>query len=479
MPPLILHNVPEDELYVGEDGVQRPYAMVFPGYASTSSRPSMSFSDDEPTPGLDHTPNTKYRVEHQHNTRSRKPVPETGSFGRSVRRSRSKTGTPARKEDPNLAVADAIFSSYVSNLAKKPATKTVKIDDRPRDLMRRDSQSNISHNQTSTQQEREAEQEARPQHRPDHIHNVATEVLLRGYHETQQYAAISHFERVAGLILEDYPRDAPILQRRFKSDLRDTTAQRPRPLTENERRKAMSFAGGENWIKITFESEEAAEIAIERSPIEISGFMVFAEKYRGVPPTITGEVPAATYKRNLLERRNSSKSSFGSVGARRGSEREMAQRPLATLPRSHKMPGSSFEFESIPESGESTVDTATATMSESPSTTASKRSFGDSLETNNTMDDEVYCRRIPTAKRLQLQPASDALMPKQSFTKKMLAQIPLIGYLTNDIIGSTVPRTEEGEFNWAVASLYWKFIWFLDFYLRIFGGDIAGNNKDE
>lgn len=27
--PLILHNVPDDELYVGEDGVQRPYAMIF------------------------------------------------------------------------------------------------------------------------------------------------------------------------------------------------------------------------------------------------------------------------------------------------------------------------------------------------------------------------------------------------------------------------------------------------------------------
>jgi hypothetical protein len=32
MPPLILHNVPDEELYVGEDGIQRPYAMLFPGY---------------------------------------------------------------------------------------------------------------------------------------------------------------------------------------------------------------------------------------------------------------------------------------------------------------------------------------------------------------------------------------------------------------------------------------------------------------
>lgn len=32
MAPLILHNVPDDELYVGDDGVKRPYAMVFPQY---------------------------------------------------------------------------------------------------------------------------------------------------------------------------------------------------------------------------------------------------------------------------------------------------------------------------------------------------------------------------------------------------------------------------------------------------------------
>jgi hypothetical protein len=38
MAPLILHNVPDEELYVGDDGIQRPYAMVFscvvPKYSS-------------------------------------------------------------------------------------------------------------------------------------------------------------------------------------------------------------------------------------------------------------------------------------------------------------------------------------------------------------------------------------------------------------------------------------------------------------
>jgi hypothetical protein len=30
MPPLILHNVPDEELYVGDDGITRPFGMIFP-----------------------------------------------------------------------------------------------------------------------------------------------------------------------------------------------------------------------------------------------------------------------------------------------------------------------------------------------------------------------------------------------------------------------------------------------------------------
>lgn len=38
MAPLILHNVPDEELYVGDDGIQRPYAMVFPQCVSSNAR---------------------------------------------------------------------------------------------------------------------------------------------------------------------------------------------------------------------------------------------------------------------------------------------------------------------------------------------------------------------------------------------------------------------------------------------------------
>ena len=39
MAPLILHNVPDDECYIGEDGVKRPYAMIFNQYGSINTTP--------------------------------------------------------------------------------------------------------------------------------------------------------------------------------------------------------------------------------------------------------------------------------------------------------------------------------------------------------------------------------------------------------------------------------------------------------
>jgi len=32
MAPLILHNVPDEELYIGDDGIKRPYAIMFPQF---------------------------------------------------------------------------------------------------------------------------------------------------------------------------------------------------------------------------------------------------------------------------------------------------------------------------------------------------------------------------------------------------------------------------------------------------------------
>ncbi|KFY80950.1 hypothetical protein V499_00245 [Pseudogymnoascus sp. VKM F-103] len=437
MPPLILHNVPDDELYVGEDGIQRPYAMVFPG------------------------------SETQHNTRARKPIPESGSFGRSVRRSRSKTGTPARKEDPNILVADAIFSSYVAELTKKPTPSGSSATDKSR----RPSGSQQSLTQPVSQLDRNSDTDHEPNlvHHP--VHRIPTEVILRGFPSAQQYAAISHYETLAGTILEDYPRDPALSQLKFKAGRGDPTALRARTLTPEERAKALSFAGGENWIKITFESEEAAEVAIEESPQTVMGFSVYAELWRGGPPTELDAVPAPGYG-------GRERHTLGAAAGRKDWSAAGRDRPFGSMPRNSTI-SSAGRWASIPsppspDTSEVTLDTATISETQSTSTLAAGPQ-----PPARSKDDDVFCRRIPTAKKMQLLPASDALLPQQSYSQKLLASIPVISWITGDIIGSEVPRKDDGEFDWALASFYWRLMWWLDFWLGFFGGDIAGSNKDD
>ena len=53
----------------------------------------------------------------------------------------------------------------------------------------------------------------------------------------------------------------------------------------------------------------------------------------------------------------------------------------------------------------------------------------------------------------------------------------MVGWFTGDIIGSQVPRTETGEFDWGRASFYWRFMWWVDYYTGML--DLAGGEKEE
>ncbi|KAH8779541.1 hypothetical protein BGZ57DRAFT_889124 [Hyaloscypha finlandica] len=435
MPPLVLHNVTEDELYIGQDGVQRPY-----GLYSNDGNPVAA-------------------------ARPRRAVAETGSFGKSTRRSRSRTGTPAAKrEDPTLAAADAIFSQF---FAQKAAEK-------PESPQRKQSISSISQPNLSAAplaqidgnvgtSSRYAKKE--PPKEP-------TEVILRGFKSTQQYAAIREYERIGGRICEDYPRDAPIEQRRFKSDLRDPASMRRRPLTAEEKAKAYKFAGGEHWIKVTFESAEAAEVAVEASPQTILGHIVAAELYRGVPPTADRANPVDGKQTQSL-------GVASGLGARPGPS-------SSTLPRSFTTPsmreiGRGTNSLSPPDSTNSsshTLDTATLSYTSGTASSTTVTGVRSSESTVPAQGSPAFCSKyIPTAKRMKLLPAEQALLPQQSFSKRVMSKIPLISWLSADIIGSAVPRTEQGEFDWVKASLYWKLVWWVDSMTGWF--DVCGNDKED
>ncbi|CAL3969513.1 unnamed protein product [Diplocarpon coronariae] len=436
MAPLILHNVPDEELYTGEDGITRPYAMLFPNADGPVSRSI------------------------------RKVVPETGSFGKSTRRSRSRTGTPAvKREDPTLAAGDAIFSQFMA----QRASEQPEAPQRKTSLSASISQPNLNSAGPLAQIDGNSGKSSR--FSTKEMHKEPTEVILRGFESTQQYAVIREYERLAGRICEDYPRDAPVEQRRYKTDLRDQASLRRKPMTAEEKAKALKFAGGEHWIKVTFESAEAADIAVESSPQNIMSHLVYAELYRGVPPTVDEPVPISG---SSTRTPGGSRYQAESLASTSGFNASSSRRPFSTLSRSHTTP----EMHEIARGGISLSSAGSQASSHTMETGTIASSFSSATLTGHRPSDQetdslLYCHKIPTAKRMKLLPAEEALLPQQSTMKKFMSRIPIIGWLTADIFGSVIPRTDQGEFDWENANLYWRLVYMINFW------DWAGINKEK
>lgn len=409
------------------------------------------------------------------NTRARRAVPETGSFGKSTRRrSRSRTGTPAARgarENPTLAAADKLFGDWVSN----------------------QNTTNNSNGNSNARKSTGVNQEDPAPKRT--IQSTPVELTLRGYRSsTQQYAAICHYEELAGLILEDYPRDAPTTQRRYKSDLRDPAYTRRRNLTPDERSLVNRADGGEHWVKVTFESAEAANAAIYASPQRILGHLVYAEPYRGIPPgrdepcPDSGDLFADSVGPGAvgLSRSQSAPSNVhdGGVASRRtnggGLPQSFSSRLLdLTGPETHRS-SDTLDTATISPSRASTatINDPFATITNVPGG-ASSSSDATTDPHNLPAQDSAFCRRIPTARRAHLLPAEQALLPQQSVVQRFIGAVPFINWFGGSMIGNEVPRTETGEFDWNRASLYWKFIWWLDATFGLFKGDVYSIDKDE
>ncbi|KAM0252349.1 hypothetical protein ACHAQJ_007787 [Trichoderma viride] len=424
MAPLILHNVPDEECYVGEDGIKRPYAMIYP---------------------------------HEGTTRTRRSVAETGSFGKSTRRSRSKTGTPARgRENPTLAAADKLFYDWVSNQASANPP------------------SNSNQRKSNAGTSSGAQEDVVPQRAA--VKSSPVELILRGYRSsTQQYAAIAHYESLAGLILEDYPREPPSSQRRYKSELRDPAFTRRRNLTSEERALVNRADGGEHWVKVTFASAEAGNAALYSSPQRILGHLVYAEPYRSVAPAKDEACPDIE---QLEEERSKSVPNFATPSF--GQPKRKSVSGLPTTFNSRLLDLSPTESRDSSQ----TMNTATlTTISHGSSATITEPlplGLTTSIEPMEIdQEDSIFCRRIPTARKARLLPAEQALLPQQSVMQRILNALPIIKWFSGSMIGNEVPRTETGEFDWGRASLYWKIIWWLDATFSLFKGDVYSVDKDD
>ncbi|KAI1176444.1 hypothetical protein F4777DRAFT_267099 [Nemania sp. FL0916] len=433
MPPLILHNVPDEERYTGEDGIQRPYAMIWPDNDRQRNVPR---------------------------TRARE-LNETGSFGKSMRRSRSRTGSAApKREDANMQYADRVFTNY---LAKQQAANT------------------------EPSQRNAGRDEAAPASQAQVAHKEPIEIILRGYASpAQQYAAINHYEQLAGRICEDYTREPPMEARRWKSDLRDPGLTRRQPMTMAERVKVNKTAGGEHWVKVTFESQEAASAALFASPQTILGHLIYAEPYLGLPPMEDAAVLDVVGDVGMLDDIQPNPFRDRPRPSQPRHRASRSQSELTHLPNEERTGRAGSRLGAWPsDSPPSTASNDSATVSASSATisTATVTSLNTGHEEIAHRPDEAHpttaSRRIPGARRITLLPAEAALRKSPTFAESLLTLIPLLGWFSGAMIGNEVPRTEAGEFDMGRASLYWKIMYWLDLWFRLFGHELVSGDKED
>lgn len=360
------------------------------------------------------------------------------------RRGSSRATTPAKKENPTL---DGFETALKYDLQRAAAEAQEK--------------SNISkpHNESVTAVSSSVK--------------VPTQVSLYGFAPGTHWAAIDFYERASlGSICEDYDRDPPIERRRIPNAFAAAQMVRSRALTKQEAVLARQYHGGNSWIKVTFDSAEAADRAISFSPHQIQGHWIYAELFHGTEPNHPDE-PIPLQKEDL--RRGPYGSPAPAPRASRSLGPSFAQnnnsqtRFNATLPRSFtstsKVEEKSQEGRDVTSQSSSTATSATATAPEYPdlrNRLPQRPNTNQPGETVRTPQrDPRFFTHFPDVPRTVLRPAHEALLPQPTWLEAWFQRLAANGWLPGDMIGNGPPFLDNGEFDWATASLYWKvFYWF-------------------
>lgn len=364
-------------------------------------------------------------------------LPEKGPFGRSQRRSRStlsrsrsKTAEPRREEErakqEQIASEDAVFGALAGGRKKEGESG--------RQVLGEVDGNTVAGAQQQVAQQTQAAGKGEVE---------GTEVMLYGFGEDLQWAALDHYERCSGgTILEDYERQAPGARFDVARSLSRATSQRS--LTRAALRKKNTFAGGLHWIKVTFDSRVAAEIACASSPHTIKGHLVYAEPYQGRGPgrdepilatqagaQITDEVLPASFSTDTLN---------AGQGSPNGSS-TTATSATATAPQQNRALPHSFSTPALPTFGSFSSSTTAANAQQlAPQTpgTVSRR------------------RRLSGATPATVLPVNLALQPKPP-KKSWSAWLG-----AGEVIGSTVPKKDDGTFDYEKAGLWWRMWWWVD-----------------
>ncbi|KAL3473496.1 histidine phosphatase superfamily [Aspergillus californicus] len=378
----------------------------------------------------------------------RRPPEETGPFGkrRNARyehsRSRTRTGTPAKKENQNVAEFGRLF-------AQQQETETTR-----NTLPKSSSSSNLDSTRKQTEK-------------------VATECIFYGYRNKDfEWKVIEKYERISrGMICEDYPRNDPKSSLGYSQLLSGGDVVIHKDLSADANRKSKRYAGGYHWIKVTFDTTNAADRACFSSPQEIDGHLVFCELYHGQGPAEDIPIPAGSTEANrFLSTNKRTLSSSHSTAFLQNKDKERS-----TLPRSlgiNNLASVADTEDTISHESTSTVSSATATGIEQPtpiSSTVQQRHIPSEPSTSEFMT------HLPTVRRTKLRPLSEALPPQPTVTERVLRSIPILSWFTGDIVGDGPQLREDGTFDYDKSNAYWRFWYMVDMVL---GSDICGLREE-
>lgn len=383
-------------------------------------------------------------------------VEEKGSFGKSTRRktlSRTRSATPAKKEiNPTL-------DGFVSAL-NYDSQRAIESQQLANDSTRAHNDGNVASH-----------------HRPSHD-KEPTQIIVFGFSPNTQWAAIDTYEKAShGMICEDYARRPPGQLRRYPNNLSSPSVH-PRRLTDAEREMARHYAGGESWVRLTCDSAEAADRAVEMSPQQIYGHWAHAELYNGTRPEIDEPIPVGEedqqggFVGNLKPRHRSSQT-LGTVFSQHAANQ---RQPMSTLPKSSGMSFTTQANNQRPNdtisSSSSTASSATATVPDSsnrdPPQAEENRSPTIQILTNASAaeSNSATMRYFTDRPRTVLRPASEAFLPQPTWNDRQIRWLRSWGVIPGDFIGSGPLLTENGEFDWSMSSWYWRFCNWLDTHLN-------------
>ena len=278
------------------------------------------------------------------------------------------------------------------------------------------------------------------------------------------------------MICEDYERDPPFERRKYKTDFSASSIVRPRRLTQAESTLASKYDGGKCWIKVTFDSEEAAERAIYHSPHFIQGHWIYAKPYLGRGPDIDAPLISRIPEKTLNISSNGqairrASQTLGPSFAQKNNA--YSNGAAATLPRSFTSATTSQANCQVSRSSSSTASSATATAPEASYPDLHNRPASSTPQASTRNPD--FYTHFPDIPRAVLRPAHEAFLPQPTWFESFIARLSAAGWLPGDMIGDGVPILDNGDFDWANASLYWKACYWIDCK---FGFDLCGLKDD-